>query len=162
MYSLYQIAIAPFGRVRFRDFFFGDVITSIVKPLEDMVYVIYYVVTDEYKNKFFPNPSNKYVYFGIFFVQFAPFWWRFCQCLNRKYYTGLTAHLINAGKYFSKLIPPFVLIYTTFSAKKVEDINWGLYCFWQTIATLYVTVWDFYMDWGLFRSAEPGKWGLRS
>lgn len=129
LHSLGHIAIAPFGRVRFRDFFFGDVITSIVKPLEDLSYVIYYVVSDDYKNKFFPNPNNSQIYYCVFFVQLAPFWWRFCQCLNRKYYTGLDAHLVNAGKYFSKLIPPMVLIYTTFSAKKVDDINWGLYCF---------------------------------
>ena len=35
MYSLYNIAIAPFGLVRFRDFFLADVLTSMGHPLAD-------------------------------------------------------------------------------------------------------------------------------
>jgi hypothetical protein len=36
-----------------------------------------------------------------------------------------------------------------------------LFCVFNTIATLYCTGWDYYMDWGLIRSTEPGKYGLR-
>jgi hypothetical protein len=32
-YTIWQILIAPFGKVRFRDFFFADVLTSIGGPL---------------------------------------------------------------------------------------------------------------------------------
>lgn len=31
----------------------------------------------------------------------------------------------------------------------------------QIIATVYCAAWDYYMDWGLLRSDEPGKYGLR-
>ena len=29
------------------------------------------------------------------------------------------------------------------------------------VATTYSYIWDIYMDWGLMRCFEPGKWGLR-
>lgn len=34
--TIYNIAISPFGKVRFRDFFFADVITSMGQPLVDI------------------------------------------------------------------------------------------------------------------------------
>ena len=44
-------------------------------------------------------------------ANFIPFWFRFWQCI-RKFYKNrkLTIQLWNAGKYFSKLIPPFILL----------------------------------------------------
>ncbi len=39
-----------------------------------------------------------------------------------------------------------------------------LYIFYlviQTFSTIYSYVWDIYMDWGLCRCTEPGKYGLR-
>lgn len=91
---------------------------------------------------------------------FVPFWFRFWQCINKKYYTGLNAHLWNAGKYFSKLLPPFILLFALTSNKVADSMFW-LWCFFQTLATLYCTVWDYYMDWGLFRCFDQGKYGLR-
>jgi hypothetical protein len=43
-YTIIQILIAPFGEVRFRDFFFADVLTSIGKPLGDMGFVFVHLV----------------------------------------------------------------------------------------------------------------------
>lgn len=37
----------------------------------------------------------------------------------------------------------------------------GLWCFFNVFSTLYSCCWDFYMDWGLFRSKEPSTYGLR-
>ena len=36
LYCLYQNIIAPFGLVRFKEFFLGDILTSMVKPLIDV------------------------------------------------------------------------------------------------------------------------------
>ena len=38
-YTLLQIFMAPFGKVRFRDFFFTDVLTSIGHPLADIGFI---------------------------------------------------------------------------------------------------------------------------
>ena len=40
LYSLAHNIIAPFGLVRFKDFFLGDVLTSLVKPLIDVYFVM--------------------------------------------------------------------------------------------------------------------------
>lgn len=84
-------------------------------------------------------------------VGFLPFWWRFWQCINKFYYTKLKAHLWNAGKYFSKMVPPFIAI---FYSKKVDHVGFEYYLLSNLIATFYCLYWDYYFDWGLFRSKE--------
>ena len=42
LYSLYNTLVAPFGYVRFKDFFLGDILTSLVKPLVDMMFISCY------------------------------------------------------------------------------------------------------------------------
>ena len=39
-YTILQILIAPFGSVRFRDFFFADCLTSMKTPLTDIGYIV--------------------------------------------------------------------------------------------------------------------------
>jgi hypothetical protein len=73
---------------------------------------------------------------------------------------------VNAGKYFSKLVVPFALLLTNGfrdlkGNKHVGDDYFMVYFVFQTIATLYCAAWDYYMDWGLWRSTEAGKYGLR-
>jgi hypothetical protein len=99
---------------------------------------------------------------GVYLIicGFAPFWFRFWQCINKYYYSENRAHLLNAGKYFSKLVVPLVLLLNN-GDKHTGDPNFMYYCFFQTLATLYCAGWDYYMDWGLLRSSEPGKYGLR-
>lgn len=72
----------------------------------------------------------------------------------------MKVHLVNAGKYFSKLIPPLIAALINTSTKVNSDQFW-LYCLFQTIATLYCTVWDYYMDWGLFRCFDDKNYLLR-
>jgi hypothetical protein len=52
------------------------------------------------------------LWLGVFliFCGFCPYWFRCGQCLNKWYYSGVKAHLVNAGKYFSKLVVPFFLL----------------------------------------------------
>jgi hypothetical protein len=45
-YSLFQIVVAPFGKVRFRDFFLADIITSIPPSIQDLILLIYYFSSD--------------------------------------------------------------------------------------------------------------------
>lgn len=48
--TIYEILISPFGRVRFRDFFFADVITSIGTSMGDIGICIFYITHDNYKH----------------------------------------------------------------------------------------------------------------
>jgi len=49
LYSLYQNVIAPFGVVRFKDFFVGDVLTSMVRPLQDVYFTGCFFLTNEWE-----------------------------------------------------------------------------------------------------------------
>ena len=66
--------------------------------------------------------------------------------------------MYNAGKYFSKLFSTFVGIYW---GKKVGDEYFYYFVAANGFATIYSMVWDYYMDWGLFRSWESKTYMLR-
>ena len=166
--TIWEITKSPFGRVKFRDFFFADIITSIGTTLHDVGYTFYFMTSrtiihngqKQEKSDF--SKYLKYEALPIYYiiVGFIPFWFRFWQCINKYHYTKLRAHLINAGKYFSKLVVPAVTIF--FSKKvKVGDDGFAFYLFFNMIATIYCLIWDYYMDWGLFRSNEIPKTWLR-
>jgi hypothetical protein len=81
---------------------------------------------------------------------FIPYWFRFLQCLNKRYYTGSYLHLLNAGKYFSDMLVPLAALplwYTAYSHNKV----WWIYVGTKAFANLYSYVWDIKMDFGLCR-----------
>ena len=46
-------------------------------------------------------------------------------------------------------------------SKYLGGEGFKIWLFTQLFATLFSMVWDFYMDWGLFRSKKPGKYLLR-
>ena len=96
----------------------------------------------------------------LILVGFLPFWWRFWQCINKFVKQGVQHQITNAGKYFSKLVPPFILLFYV-NGKNVNAEGFYVWLTFQMIATLYCLVWDYYMDWGLFRSSKPGKYMLR-
>ena len=76
LYSLYQNMIAPFGVVRFKDFFVGDVLTSMVRPLHDVYFTGCFFLTNEWTtltltNKCKPN------HLIVLFVSLIPYHIRF-------------------------------------------------------------------------------------
>ena len=78
MKSLGHIIIAPFGKVRFRDFFLADVITSMGSSLGDLGLIAIMIRDGTEADK-----TDIALYFTI--ISFAPYWWRFWQCLNKWY-----------------------------------------------------------------------------
>jgi len=46
IYSVYQNMISPFGIVRFKEFFLGDILTSMVRPLIDIHFIGCFFATD--------------------------------------------------------------------------------------------------------------------
>lgn len=82
--------------------------------------------------------------------------------MHKWYHRNLRIQLWNAGKYFSKLVPPFIVVLDLGSpAKKIGSNLFIYYMIFNLIATIYCCVWDFYIDWGLFRSSKKGTYGLR-
>ena len=100
-----------------------------------------------------------------------PSWWRMMQCIKRNYNDrSNTNQLINAFKYFwGTTAGVMSMMYKIEGRYRGPDsnssfkyTNWYiLYLTVQSIYTLYGFCWDVYMDWGLLRSKEKGKYGLR-
>ena len=161
--TLWNILISPFGKVRFRHFFLADVITSMTGPLQHLMYIACF-----YKDRHFVtgDPINLkdecqtgYVVYWIF--AFLPYWWRLAQCLNKFHETEQKVHLINAGKYFSCLVSPAVLLFlinnpsSTGLKYEANPVFW-VYFACHIVQTTYCFIWDIYMDWGLLRQNEAG------
>mmetsp|Transcript_13148 Transcript_13148/g.22246 ORF Transcript_13148/g.22246 Transcript_13148/m.22246 type:complete len:273 (-) Transcript_13148:259-1077(-) len=162
--TLYNIAISPFGRVRFRDFFFADIITSMGQTLKDLGTSGYFFLTKDFRIDKAPSGKNPVLKRYQLVVALLPFWFRLFQCLHKYYHTGMRVHLFNAGKYTSKIVPVLIASDVLFNPgnNKVNGAHFPAFLFFNTLATLYCLVWDYYMDWGFFRSTDPRKPLLRN
>lgn len=58
------------------------------------------------------------------------------------------------------MVPPIIFVITPGSRYTDHSLFW-LYCLTNTLSTIYSCIWDYYMDWGLFRCFTKGKYGLR-
>ena len=90
--TIIQILISPFGLVRFRHFFFADILTSMVTPLQ-MIGIIECFYGG--KNQDWRVPANvhlntecKPAHYYFIAMSFIPYWFRFLQCLNKRKSTG--------------------------------------------------------------------------
>lgn len=160
---LWNIFISPFGLVRFKHFFLADILTSFVIPLKDIGSIVFFFVDGLWETSDTPSTSKSDVlkYYTIV-VAFLPYWFRFAQCFVRYKETNLTAHLINAGKYFSSICIQAA------SAAKILSSNQPTYpasvavlAVVSFLSTVYCLYWDYKMDWGLLRSSRVGKKYLR-
>jgi len=86
-WTICQILIAPFGSVRFRDFFFADVLTSITTPLADMGFIVLHFgnISNDYVDEDGPYTRKDMLYPWLVVIAFLPFWWRFWQCIRKAY-----------------------------------------------------------------------------
>eukprot|EP00397_Hematodinium_sp_SG-2012_P020251 GEMP01020854.1.p1 GENE.GEMP01020854.1~~GEMP01020854.1.p1 ORF type:complete len:665 (+),score=122.07 GEMP01020854.1:14-2008(+) len=146
--------IAPFGgNVRFCDNIMGDVLTSLAKPLQDLVwtscylasYAIYGAPALDYTTDVC-GPNTTQI---LATIAMLPYWFRLMQCFSRYRETKVMAHWWNCGKYITGLV---MVIITT-----IDWMNFGLtiysarliVVFAYCCATIYMYLWDIRMDWGL-------------
>ncbi|CDW78031.1 xenotropic and polytropic retrovirus receptor 1 [Stylonychia lemnae] len=156
IYSLAHNLISPFGYVRFKEFFFGDILTSMVKPIIDFYFLTCFILDspifeDQALGECILNSGM------IFALSVVPYHIRFWQCINRYFVTQLWfPHLVNAGKYMSTIIVLLIAYLQTF--------HFGLKEFYVPIyifSTIYSFSWDILMDWSLCKGTQPGTRLLR-
>ena len=142
---------APFHEVTFRDGFVGDVLTSTVRPLQDIVTIVF-------------NLPRRAAWRGILWTSqdvattsswvlhtialpgctLSPLWWRFLQNLRQCYDAKCRwPYLGNATKY---LLAAEVSTFAMFDPSVRQHPVW-IICF--LVTTLYQIWWDVFMDWGL-------------
>lgn len=176
---------APAYEVTFRDGFIGDILTSMVRPMQDLTYTAFYISmglqgwwtvhntntdtnTDtnnyhEYENGFNaaqPAVERSWLLHTIIFptLTLSPLWWRFCQTLRQTYVTrNRWPYLGNAAKYY---VAAQVAVLAVYEPEIKETWGWKMAA---VSATLYQIWWDVFMDWELFECAvveneeEEGK-----
>ena len=82
------------------------------------------------------------------------------QCL-RKYHDSeykARLNLVNAGKYLSDIL---AIIAGGFYVAGIWDFKMWTFFILHMISSTYSYSWDIYMDWGLLRCWDKGKYGLR-
>ena len=141
----------PIGRntVRFKDFLFGDILTSLNKPFASLVlgYCLMSCIDCEANNKRDPDCNRETV--PCLIVLFYPFFIRFTQCINRYYYTRQKwPHLGNTLKYVGGLSNA---VCAWLYARYKTDGWLYLHIVVGIISQGYMLFWDVYVDWGLGR-----------
>ncbi|KAG7350651.1 EXS family protein [Nitzschia inconspicua] len=145
---------APMYHVTFRDGFIGDVLTSSVRPMQDVAFTIFYLFSGLqgwWKQSYdldaadLPLESNWLLHtFILPMCMISPLWWRFCQNLRQTYeYKQRWPYLGNALKYF---VAAEVAVFGVYMQSPKESKVW-LTAF--VAATCYQIWWDVFMDWEL-------------
>jgi len=140
----------PFGKntVRFKDFVFGDILTSLSDPFKNLLlgYCIM-VCRDCYLNNSRGSCNRDTI--PCLIISVYPQFIRWTQCINKLYYTRLLwPHLGNFFKY-SCGIGNTLMGY--FYTKKKNDLRLYFRIFIGAISTCYNLFWDIYLDWGCGR-----------
>lgn len=153
-------ALGVFKPVRFRDAFVGDCITSLVRPLCDVVFAftyycvaVYGFVSQQYGLEESRSiVSNSKFMHGLVLplVAILPLWYRFLQTLRQAYDSGKRwPYLGNAFKYLTAgLVVLYGMTHST-----GDRGTWWVVSFVAT--TIYQVIWDSCMDWELLVIAPP-------
>ena len=140
----------PIGKntVRFKDFVFGDILTSLSDPFKNLLLGYCLMVCRECYLNNSRGPCNKDT-IPCLIISIYPQFIRWTQCINKLYYTRLLwPHLGNFFKY-STGIGNTLMGY--FYTKKKITLRLYFRIFLGAASTIYSLFWDIYLDWGCGR-----------
>ena len=157
---------APYKDVTFRDGFIGDILTSTVRPLQDIAFTTFYILsglqgwwTASYSIDEAAGPVERsWVVHTVILPAcvVSPLWWRFLQNLRQSYDNKARwPYLGNALKYF---LAAEVALFGLFEPDAKQNVLW-ISCF--VCATLYQVWWDVFQDWALLEKSDDGSGGYR-
>jgi hypothetical protein len=134
--------------VRFRDFMFGDILTSLTRPFQSMCMATCLLMCAECRDQNVNSDGCNRNSVIAFILMLLPFIIRFFQCLNRYYYTKMPwPHIGNAIKYIGGMLN--TIFSWLFAMNREKYIIPYLCVAFPAIA--YMLFWDIYMDWNLGR-----------
>ena len=133
-----HLIISPFGPVEFRDFYLGDLVTSLRTPFTDMFHSWCFISLG-FNDKGHTECWGQLAFIPI--LSGIPYLWRFLQCINRIYITqNKKQHSLNALKYLSGILK--VAVGATSAPAWIKILI-------TVVSTIYLGAWDIFMDWGL-------------
>ena len=143
--NLYLIFKIGKNGVKFRDFLFGDILTSLTRPFQNISLTICLITCEPCKEKNIRGYCSRNLTPALI-ISLIPYLMRFFQCCNKYHYTQMAwPHIANALKYAASIVN----VFTSWL------FNNGLIDYWLMltvagISTAYLIFWDFKMDWALF------------
>jgi len=145
--------LLPFGKntVRFKDFVFGDILTSLSDPFKNLL-LGYCLMTC--RNCYLNNSrcSCNRDTIPCLIISAYPQFIRWTQCINKIYYTRqLWPHLGNFFKYSSGIAN---ILMAYFYTNKSNNLRLYFRIFIGAISTCYNLFWDIYLDWGCGRKND--------
>lgn len=165
---------APLHHVRFRDEFIGEVVTSWVRPGQDLFFALSYystVIWGTISGKYGLTDSGllleeSWLLHNVIMPSFAilPLWLKYLQTLRQAYDSNKRwPYQANSFKYLSATL---VVIYAITHPENRKS-PWWIASF--AFALVYQILWDVFMDWELFEiqpqiqlaEAENDSWCTR-
>jgi len=137
----------PYGKtgVLFRDFLFGDVLTSLTRPFQNLALSMCLITCELCKETNTRQTCSRSIVPALI-VTLIPFVMRFFQCLNKYHYTQMAwPHLANALKYTGGITNA---ITSWLYANGIVDF-WVMFIV-ASLSTSFLLFWDYRMDWALF------------
>ena len=148
---LVVILFLPFhviNTVRFKDFVFGDILTSLSDPFKNLILGYCIMVCRECYVNNSRGPCNRDT-IPCLIISVYPQFIRWTQCINKLYYTRLLwPHLGNFFKYSCGIANTLMGYFYT---KKDNTLRLYFRIFIGALSTCYNLFWDIYLDWGCGR-----------
>lgn len=166
--TIYSALFSPLNSVSFRDEIIGEIATSMVRPLQDILFALFYYFASMY-NIFSGTPEleatgskleKNFVLHDVVIPACAvlPLLCRFLQTLRQAYDEQRRwPHLGNAFKYFTASM---VIFYGMTHSEDDRSTLW-IYCF--GVCLVYQIWWDIVIDWEALRvtpidELDPNRW----
>ncbi|ODA79845.1 hypothetical protein RJ55_05442 [Drechmeria coniospora] len=146
VYAHWRLLLAGIYPVEFRDFFLGDMYCSLTYCMAniELFFCLYANRWDD------PAKCNSNHSRLLGFLTTLPPIWRFLQCLRRYRDTAnVFPHLVNGGKYTMTIVSFMML-----SLYRIDGstTNLALYITSSLITSIYVSIWDLFMDFSLLQA----------
>ena len=140
----------PIGNntVRFKDFVFGDILTSLSDPFKNLLLGYCLMLCRKCYLNNSREQCNKDT-IPCLIISIYPQFIRWTQCINKLYYTRLLwPHLGNFFKYSTGIANTLMGYFYT---KKKITLRLYFRIFLGVASTIYSLFWDIYLDWGCGR-----------
>ncbi|EGG13707.1 SPX domain-containing protein [Cavenderia fasciculata] len=149
-----RIFSAPFLAVKFKDFFFGDQLTSLAVVLSDLQYIVCYFVYDLWTHDgkcWAINPYCRPILVSV------PPLLRALQSVRRYRDSKQNIHMMNFCKYAMSILSTIAsaLAHAAFTKNISQGGQITLIVLWLIIASISTLIscsWDFLMDWGILQT----------
>ncbi|KAJ7578280.1 EXS-domain-containing protein [Mycena floridula] len=140
-------------RVEFTDFWMGDQFCSLVFTLSNIP-LIGCLYAEGFDADWRKCGSTSKLWPLVLVLAIFPFVVRLVQSIKRYADSKLTTHLINGGKYGSGIVN-YLCYFIWRHRGGHHDSIFAVWCICNAIYSTYALIWDFLMDWNIFRLHVP-------